>query len=364
MSNSMPLLDPRVRALLFRQETLGATPNHSVGAALMDLHRRWEEAGGEVPPKAEGDARFLFELSSALFDRAGPETAFSRSAEPEALRGAYHALEARFLAEDAHSAQLGRGAVVSGIRHQVLFRKTVKLGADEVAQGSPIHGAFKAAAFAYRDVPLEVYFPPIAPDAHLGVAKISRAGDGVEGAFLEIPVAEITGYRERTHSIEALGRLHRFSARGRGQVLYGNWFSADGQGRELAAAMVAGLVVRNGPETENGMGGVSPNYALTPEGQRWVIQQPKLSTMFDHYNMIETCTAYLEGSHGRVPFDTSTGAVLGLYGDDVDCAPLTIDIPNCAVEIQAGQTYDVLNLAYHALRGFEPAAYAALQSSP
>jgi hypothetical protein len=234
---------------------------------------------------------------------------------------------------------------VSAIRNEVLHPEH---GSDCDAP-LPRTVAFKSEGLCFRKVDLQVVFPPVALDAHRGVATVWRL-DSSE-LLAEIPVPEITGYKSATHSIEALGPIHRFSRNGRHQVLYGDWFTADGHGRELAAAMVAGLVVRIGLESPNGLGGASPVYALTPAGQAWVIQQPKLREMFDHYNRISEYTAWLTGSDGTVPFDTRTGAVLGLYGEDPALAPLYVEISRCAEPIVAGEKFDTLCLAYRTAGG-------------
>lgn len=325
-------LDKRIEPLLQR-----AT---DVGECIIELGRLWEEVDRRLPAKATGSARFIYEFAEMVLERSGQPSSVSE--DPEALRRTYEALENRWLNESSGS---GRHGLVSAIRHRVLHGD----GAGS-PDASPVPLArtvpFKADGLCCNKIELQVVFPPLAHDAHRGIATILRKGSSAPIA--ELPVAEITGYKLAAHSIEALGRLHRFSERGRGQVTYGDWFTVDGFGRELAAAMVSGLVVRTGEQTPNGMGGVSPVYALTSAGKAWVIRQPRLPELFDHFNQIERHTAFLTGSHGTVPFDSQTGAVLGLYGD-VEAAPLYVDIPKCAVLIVAGDTYDVLSLAYHAV---------------
>lgn len=306
--------------------------------ALLELERLWTQVDRTVPSKVQGESRFVYEFAQMVFECKGRLPNGSR--EPEALQGAYDALQDRWLVEP----DLGRLRLIGAIRHQVLHAERT---ASEPSPMLPREARFTAEGFCFHDIRLRIEFPPFAMDAHLGDAGVYR--EDPRRLLARIPVPEITGYKQAGHSIEALGRLHRFS-RGDGVVDFGDWFNPDGFGRELAAAMVAGLATRTGEFRPNGLGGVSPVYALTPAGQAWVIQQPKLRSLFDHCNGIEKQTAFLEGSDGTVPFDIHTGAVLGQYGA-AERAPLYIDVAHCAVPIEAGQTYDMLCLAYHAVGG-------------
>lgn len=306
--------------------------------ALHELERLWVEVDRTVPPTVQGESRLLYEFAHMMFEGKGQRPASSSA--PEALQSAYDALQDRWLVEP----DLGRARFIGAIRQQVLHADR---GAPESARMLPREARFTAEGLCYHDIRLRIELPPFALDAHLGDACVYR--EDPPRLLARFPVPELTGYKRAAHSIEALGRLHRFS-RGHGTVDFGDWFNPDGFGRELAAAMVAGLVTRSGEFRPNGLGGVSPVYELTPAGQAWVIQQPGLASLFDHCNGIDQQTAFLEGSDGTVPFDIHTGAVLGLYGDP-ERAPLYVDVAQCAVSIEAGQTYDVLGLAYHAVGG-------------
>ncbi|MBB3924169.1 hypothetical protein FHR65_004485, partial [Xanthomonas arboricola] len=171
----------------------------------------------------------------------------------------YDQLQRRYLLSDVE----GRRSLVSAIRHQHLMQPV-----HESEEVMPQTALVRVSGAAYVPITLRVMLPPVSLEAHRQELRLNFV-QGTERTFGFLPMVDVLEYRKRTHSLVALAPLHRWS-RNPGQavqVTYGDWFCADGYGRALYAAAVSGLVVRRG-ESANGMGGVSPMFALTRAGRR------------------------------------------------------------------------------------------------
>lgn len=294
-------IDQGVQYLL---EVLQIEPGASVLPLVQVLYSTWRSQAAEAAPPPPGIELLRFDLAKALFSDLKAPPVFDHAEDPQALEDLYYAIESRMLTEDNGTHQWGLGSVLSSLRYRAA---EAEAGPDGVMPGKI---QFVGAGIGYREIPLVATFPNPTRDAHLGTVAI-RFADSPEQLLARLPLQLVTGFRDQAPSIEALGRLHRFSRYGEGMVTFGNWFSADGHGRELLAAMVDGLVNRVMPDVPNGMGGTSPQFALTEQGLAFVLSHPKLAGLFDHYNGIEASTAWLVDGAQRVPFDTHTGAILG-----------------------------------------------------
>lgn len=217
---------------------------------------------GAAPTGGDETTMFGHDLIRTLRDRFGrvPGDAVER----EAVDQAADALRLFGLATRHVSDQYGYGNLLSSLRHAVLGRE-VEVPAGQTPAPAGRFAPFKASGLGAADSDLVVEWPPVGEKAHLGMARIYQNGHALP--FLEVPVPEITGY---TAATPALSVLQDLSVTGAVQVIFGDWYTADGTGRELGAAMVDGLVVRVGPATANGMGGFSPQFALTEAGRAWV----------------------------------------------------------------------------------------------
>ncbi|MBV6782467.1 hypothetical protein KWH04_17830 [Xanthomonas campestris pv. trichodesmae] len=311
----------------------------SIGEIAQDLYKMWESAGRLVPEKAALGDRVLFRLAKAFFH----DNMVLRSGSPEddLVQEQYDQLQRRYLLTEPE----GVRELISAIRHQHLL-KAVPDG-EEVL---PRSGMVKVSGLAYAPLIVRVELPPASLDAHRRDVLLTVV-QGDERLLGSLPVADVVGYRKQEHSLAALAPLHRWSRRpGQAvQVAYGDWFTADGYGRELAAAAIAGLVVRRG-EAANGMGGTSPLFALTNAGRRWLLNRPSLEAAFQHFNRIEEHTAWLRGESGQVAFDTSTGAILGRYGGQ-DPRPSHVDVSQMNGEACAGRFYEATGLTLYSEDG-------------
>lgn len=327
-----------ITALIRKQQARGVQEHELASAIFSDLYHCWEDVGRQVPAKAEGEARFIFDLAQAVFE--GRTADFNHAENPAQLQEAYWHLQKLYLQYNLSTDQAGRASVVGGIRHGILLKPREGMTRDRAGFYVPVQlsGPFKATMFPYRDVELEVRFPQVHPRAHLGMAEVSMPG--AAEPFMSVPVPEITKCKAASVPIDQLATFHRFGRLGEGMALYGDWVSPDGTGRELTAAIVAGFAVRTGT-APNGMGGTSPTYALTRAGLAHVLANLDAQRVFGHYNRIEEQTAYLEGPGGRVAFDTDSGAVLGLYGHSVDDAPACVLVHESQWPIEAGKTYPI-----------------------
>lgn len=311
----------------------------AIGEIAQDLHKMWESVGRLVPEKAALGDRVLFRLAKAFFQ----DNMVLRSGSPEddLVQEQYDQLQRRYLLTEPE----GVRALISAIRHQYLLRE-VPVGEAAL----PRSGMVKVSGLAYAALCVRVELPPASLNAHRGDMVLTLV-QGDERLLGSLPVADVVGYQKQGHSLAALAPLHRWSRRpGQAvQVAYGDWFTADGYGRELAAAAIAGLVVRRG-EAANGMGGVSPLFALTNAGRRWLLDRPSLEAAFQHFNRIEEHTAWLRGECGQVAFDTSTGAILGRYGGQ-DPRPSHVDLSPMNGEACAGRFYEAADLTLYSEDG-------------
>lgn len=323
---------------------------------LHDTWREIHERGAAPSHDATPTEQLRHDLARAVYGDLRAPANFDHASAPEALRCAYLELEAWVLLEDSGTDQWGRGSVLSALRHAAL---NAVAGEDGIM---PREIRFFGTGIGYRDVPLIATFPAPCATAHLGPVGIRFADvpDAHPAHLTYLPTAQITGYRPSAPSIEVLGRLHRFSRYGEGMVTFGNWFSADGEGRELLAAMIDGLANRVLPDIPNGMGGTSPQFALTEAGVEFVISHPKLAQLFDHYNEIEQSTAFLVDGRARVPFDIHTGAILGRLETPGRGLPAYVTKSDRA-GLNAGREYSGDDLGFLMLRGIERQRVAAIQ---
>lgn len=321
---------------------LGERPaNDSVLPLARHLHDTWRditERNEQPPPNALAVDRLRFDLARALFTDLSQPPVFDHALDAEVLRETYYALESRMLAEDNGTNQSGLGSVLTGLRYAAIESEA---GPDGIM---PREVAFKASGIGYRSLDLVATFPSPADRAHLGRVEIAFEGKP-RRPLVSVSVSEVTGYRRAAHSIEALGRLHRHGRYGEGMSRFGNWFTADGEGRELLAAMIDGLVNRVMPDVQNGMGGTSPQFSLTERGVEFVIEHPKLAGLFDHYNNVEQFTAFLVDGVSRVPFDTVTGAILGRLETGSRYMPAYVTKSSLS-GVVAGQEYSRDELGY------------------
>ncbi|MDQ1090622.1 hypothetical protein QE400_000035 [Xanthomonas sacchari] len=261
----------------------------------------------------------------------------SGSAEDDLVQQQYDQLQRRYLLTEPE----GVRSLISAIRHQHLLQ-AVPEGTEVLPRSANV----QVDGVGYAALTVRVDLPPVSVAAHRGNLQLTLIQRD-ERPLGSLPVAEVAGYRQRGHSLAALAPLHRWSRQpGQAvQVAYGDWFTSDGYGRELTAAAIAGLVVRRG-EAPNGMGGVSPVFALTNAGRQWLLQRPSLEEAFRHFNRIEEHTAWLQGEGGQVAFDTSTGAILGRYGE-AGSPPSHVDLSRISEGARAGDTYEARCLALY-----------------
>lgn len=312
----------------------------SVGEIVQDLHKMWENVGHLVPERAALGDRVLFRLAKAFFKDKG--LVAEGLPEDDLVWEQYDQLQRRYLLSDPE----GRRSLISAIRHQHLLQPV-----KETDAAMPRSALVRVSGVAYAPITLRVELPPVALDAHRHDLQLSLVQQS-ERPFGSLPMADILDYRKQAHSLAALAPLHRWSASPDQavQVTYGDWFSADGYGRELSAAAVAGLVVRRG-ESANGMGGVSPVFALTQAGRDWLLSQRGLEDAFRHFNRIDESTAWLAADGREIPFDTTTGAILGRVSEAIEGAPSHVDLPKCPEQPQAGRTYELQHLVLYSANG-------------
>ncbi|MCD0261685.1 hypothetical protein [Xanthomonas campestris] len=335
--------------LTSKNDQLGAldvvASERSVGEIVQDLHKKWENVGRLVPERATVGDRVLFRLAKALFQDM--IVVAEGLPEDDLVCEQYDQLQRRYLLSDAE----GRRSLVSAIRHQHLMQPV-----QESEEVMPQTALVRVSGAAYVPLTLRVLLPPVSLEAHRQELRLNLV-QGTERTFGFLPMADVLEYRKRTHSLVALAPLHRWS-RNPGQavqVTYGDWFCADGYGRALYAAAVSGLVVRRG-ETANGMGGVSPMFALTRAGRSWLLRQPGLAEAFDHFNGIENSTAWIDANGQGIAFDTNTGAILGSLSEvDDSTAPTHVDLDQCPEPPVAWRAYDYEGLTLHN----EDGAYSA-----
>lgn len=319
----------------------------SVMPLLRHLHETWRgmlEHDDRPSPDALPFQRLRFDLAKAVFSDLSRPPVFDHAVDAHALREAYYAIEARTLAESNGTDQAGLGSLLTRLRHAAIDSEA---GPDGKM---PREIAFKANGIGYREIELIATFPEAGARAHLGQVEIAFEGRP-RRPLASLPVSEVTGYKMGQRPIEPLARLHRHGRYGEGMSTFGNWFNADGEGRELLAAMIDGLVNRVQPDVDNGMGGVSPQFSLTEAGVEFVISHPRTAAIFDHFNEIEKTTAYLVDGEKRVPFDTCTGAILGRLLES-RLTPVYVTKTNLA-GVVAGQDHDRQNLGYLLLGDIE-----------
>lgn len=358
----MTLLTPCdvVNAQLAALMERGSTAEGALVQFVNELHRRWMAAKEQTPSQACADERVLVDLAAALFTNVQGEPTFTHALRPESTRAAFWALQRLFLQSEVGTNQAGQGSVINGLRYQILPRIHAFVR-DEYGFPMPsgLSGEFTAHGIAYRPLRLEVRFPEPGRAALDADAEVTLLG---EGASWRLPVAAITGLRRPTAKelVRPLASLHRFGRHGHAMLLFGDWYSADGFGRELAAAAIAGLAVRTG--TRNNLDGVSPTYALTQAGLMYVLKHLDAQREFGHYNQIEQHTAYLSNEYATVPFDIGTGAILGnLASGDAspEQIPAAVAVDLAPRPIQSGQTYGL-----HDLRCWSVAEYVLCQAVP
>lgn len=322
---SLPPADPRLAAFMAAL----AEGNFTISGTVVALWNSYSERADSSKAPQTPDEQFLADVANTLYSGHSP-------AATDEVAQAVHWLRHAALTETLHHTdQYGFPSLTSAFRYKGL--QAVHAEPHPTLLRLPVNefnGHFE----------VDCHLPAPGIRAHLGDALFCRRGEPAERAFLRCPLPLLTGYRNVGHSIEALGRLHRFSKQGEGQMTFGGWYSSDGWGRELAAAQVAGLVQYLG-ESANGMGGVSPNYRLTAAGKRFVIADTRLASLFEHFNQIDQHTAWLEGPAGRVPFDTGTGAVLGQLVSPTEQTPLYVDVATHPVT--AGASYAMDELSYY-----------------
>ena len=292
---------------------------------------------GDEPGAVPMD-RLRFDLARAMFTDLRSPPLYDHAEDPQIVEQLYLAIETRMLTEYHGTDQAGMGSVVSALRRAVMEGPA---GPDGVM---PRQVRFNACGVGYREVALVASFPEAGPTAHLGQVQIAFANDPTR-VLGQVSAADMTGYRRSVCDVEVLGRLHRFGRYGERMVPFGNWFTADGAGRELAAAIIDGYVSRVWPDVENGMGGTSPQFGLTEAGVRAVLANPALPRMFDHIPSEAGSIATLVDGDQRVPFAIDTGAILAVLGDDPRFVPAYVTKSNL-VGLEAGQEYKRQDLGY------------------
>ncbi len=329
------------KALLELAQQRTPMRDNSVMALILWLHQTWRDIEGLGAKAADDGSRqdqLRHELAMAVYCNPREPANFSHGRDPASLRGDYLALQACALLIESDSNQWGFGSVLTTLRYAAIAAVS---GADGIM---PREIPFAGTGIGFRDIPLVAVFPAASKSAHAGKVDI-RFADVPGAPLASMPVQLVTGYRSAAPSIDALGRLHRFGRYGEGMVRFGNWFTADGEGRELLAAMIDGLANRVLPDVPNGIGGTSPQFALTSAGVEYVLAHPKLAGLFDHFNNIEAGTAWLVDGAQRVPFDTQSGAILGQLGTDPRHTPAYVTKSNLA-GVAAGQEYKLSDLGY------------------
>lgn len=302
---------------------------------LYDEWRAMLQGGNMTGSDAAPYDRLRHDLARAVY---GEPAGFNHAQGPMALEEVYYALQSRFLMEDIGTDQAGLGSVLSSLRHRALD------AVPDDAGVMPRDIRFVGTGIGYRDIPLIATFPAPARDAHLGEVSLQFA-EAPGRSLASIPVTQVTGYHARVPSIEALGWLHRFGRYGEAMVTFGHWFTADGKGRELLAAMIDGLVNRVMPDVPNDLGGTSPQFALTERGLEFVLSHPRLSLIFGPYDEAHADIAWLvDGAH-RAPFDIRTGAILGRIDNASPFAPAYVTKSNLA-GLAAGNDYPREELGY------------------
>ncbi len=308
-------IDAEFNALMANVKPLRSDNNGAMLTAIPvahDLWEVWQQRDHQADSAPAALQKLRVDLARALFADTTLPPVFDHAADPAALREIYYALEARMLCEDSGSNQEGFGSLLSNVRQAVIESTAFNQDGPQANQ-MPRQVNFMAHGIGYRAVPLVAQFAPAGQQPDLGRFDLSFAdAHGKPGIPIgHMAVDALTGGKTPNDALAALLRLHRLGRYGEGMSRFGNWFTADGEGRELTAAMVAGFVNRVMPDVANGMGGVSPRFALTQAGVEHVICHPKLATAYEHYNKIEETTATLVDGDLRVRFDTDTGAILG-----------------------------------------------------
>ena len=315
-----------------------------VAQDLWDLWKRLKEHGplGDVSPLD----RLRVDLAQAIYTNINLPPAFDQAASPDELEDVYYALEARMLCEDSGSNQAGLGSLIGNLRQAVI--ESTSLNTEPGKEGHlPRKVNFMANGLGYRRVPLVATFAPVGQTQKAGHVDLAFADEqGNAGIPVgHMAIGALTAGVTTSDAFPDLARLHRFGRYGEGMLPFGEWFTSDGHGRELTAAIIAGFVNRVMPDKDNGMGGTSPCFALTQEGVEFVLSHPALATVFEHFNNIEASTATLVDGNLRVPFDTDTGAILGRLDASAPYMPAYIIRPLLS-DVAPGNQYARDKLGY------------------
>lgn len=270
----------------------------------------------------------------------------------QALRG----LEHRLILEGEHGEAIVTGALFRALSSRL--KTSPRPDASPPAEVRYVEIGFTGLGMREKPYVGVVTSPldnPLAGDLVLYSGTYPAALEGE--ALKTYPMRQILRGMTLEPDLRELARIFQHSHHDRDGYQWGDTRGNDGNfgAEKLTQLVLLGYARRTGRDVPNQLGGVWPEVKVTLAGARAIIESGLLlKVQLEHPRP----TAKAMGSSGEFEFDAETGAVLGpLYGDDPQTAPIRIDMSELEDayphEEIAGQSYDVLDLGYTAVGGFQ-----------